>query len=210
MKTVRVTLQLSDSISSRTRVRCPHLVFEIAGSTAAVIRSDVESPVLPFEDGTVDTYVVHDDAFSRVIDEEAWLQEFSRTMTPGARLELTLPADGPLAWLDAMNLYRYVTDITKRGDAPDAALPTGWNRHYTRDQLRIMTNGAGFDVAQISYANHAVRELGMLLSLVTNNWLRGNRRAEAAAFPRFAKRSPDTAGRLPFGTTWAVSLRKRA
>jgi hypothetical protein len=207
MKTVRAHLQLSSHLSGRTRERCPSLVFSDSGDVVAAIRTDVDKPELPWHDGEVDEFVINDDALSRSIDEHAWLAEFSRVLARGGALRFTLPAEGPLAWLDAMNLYRYIADISGRGQAPDAALPTGWNRHYTRNHIRAMLKDSGFAPPRISAQNQATKEVGMMLAFISRNWVLGKRDTERRLFPRFGVRSPRGPSMLP-ATTWSVSARK--
>lgn len=208
MKTMIVTLRLSTNRDGRTRERCPDVVFAVDGDELAAIRSDVEQPSVPLADGAVDALEIHTDALSRVMDEEAWLAEIARLTAPGSELRLTLPASGALAWLDSMNMYRYIADISKRGDAPDAALPTGWNRHYSPQDIHALLEGAGFADVVVERTCYALDEVAFLGMMLWRNWVRGDRSAERDLFPRLAKRTPDT-HRFPLGTTWSITARKR-
>lgn len=207
MKTMIATLRLSQNLDGRTRERCPEVVFSVNDDEVAGIRSDVEQPTLPVRDAEFDVLEIRDDALSRVMDEPAWVAELARVITPGGELRLTLPASGLLAWLDALNLFRYAVDIGKRGDAPDAALPTGWNRHYTRDNVRRLLDAAGFVDIRIQDANYADREIRLLAVLMVRNWIGGDREAELEAYPRFGDRTPRER-RFPIATTWSISARK--
>lgn len=208
MKTLIATLELSESTSGRTRERCPSVVFSCGGTEIVAIRTDTEQPELPIASESITAIDIHDDVLSRVIDELAWLREIDRVLSPNGELRLTLPADGRLAWLDAMNVYRYMVDIGKRGHAPDAALPTGWNRHYPRASVTSMLEEAGFSHIQISSANYADREIRMLAALVWRNWIRGIRSAEREAFAMFGARQPGKHF-FPLHTTWSISAVKR-
>lgn len=208
MMIVHTHLRLTANFSSRTRERCPLVVFTMDGDEIASLPTDETNPVLPFDNDSIDELVIHDDALSRVIDEEVWLVELARVLSPGGVLKLTLPAAGPLAWLDAMNAYRYITDITHRGDEPDAALPTGWNRHYSDKHVRTLLDSAGLQVVKLSRQNYALNESRMLLGLLRENWIRGDRKAEHGLFPRFGKRDPRSHS-SPIGGTWSITAKSR-
>ena len=208
MKTLIATLKLSASTSGRTRDRCPDVVFSHNDAVIAAIRTDTEKPNIPATDAEYNRIEFRDDAISRVIDEPTWLAEISRILAEGGELLLTLPAHGPLAWLDAMNIYRYMVDIGKRGNEPDAALPTGWNRHYPREGITTLLTDAGFENIRLRSANYAVQELGMLTALVWRNWIHGARDAEREAFPRLGARQPGKK-LFPLRTTWSISAVKR-
>lgn len=208
MKIIQAHLHLSTNLSSRTRDRCPDVVFTAGDDRVATVRTDTHVPKLPLASGSVDELVVHDDALSRVIDEEAWLREFARVISTGGVLRFTLPAEGMMAWLDTMNLYRYIADISKRGDEPNAALPTGWNRHYTRDHIRSLIADAGFAEPKIRSQNTARQEVGMLVGMIRNNWIKRERDAEQQLFPQFGERDPDGRSAI-LTTTWAVTAQRR-
>lgn len=200
-------LELSTNFDKRTRERCPSIVFRDGSDIVISIRTDVETPVLPYSSGSIAEIVIHDDALSRVIDEEAWLAALAQILAPEGVLRFTLPASGALAWLDAMNAYRYVVDITRRGDQPNAALPTGWNRHYRRDAVVALLSAAGFTNVKVHSQNNALNEARMLLGLITGNWLKRDRETELRIFPRFGQRDP-RAGGIPGTTTWSIAVRK--
>lgn len=210
MKTMNVTLQLSTDLHGRHRERCPTLLFTENNEEVATLRSDVAEPRLQMEDATYDRIRIADDAIARVLDEEAWLTEISRLLRVGGELIFTLPAAGPLAWLDALTIYRYIADVSGRGDDPDSTRPTGWNRHYAKRGLQLLLSTAGLDLKSLKRANHAAQEIGMLSSLVVHNWIRRDRRAELSAWEKFGRRKPNGSSNLPFGTTWVITAVKRA
>lgn len=208
MKTIHAHLRLSTNLNGSTRERCPDVVFTSGDAEIAAIRTDDTQPQLLLEDGCVDELVLHDDALSRSIDEEAWLREFARVIIPGGIIRFTVPAEGRFAWLDTMNAYRYFADISGRGHAPDAANPTGWNRHYTRAHIERLANHVGFGSIVIRAQNHALQELGLLTGLLRDNWIRQDRQAELRLFPRFGHRDPGNHTSIVL-TTWSVSARRR-
>lgn len=202
-------LKLSESISGRTRERCPWVVFFHDGEEVTRLRTDEERPSLPFADGEIDHITLNDDALSRVIDEEAWLAELGRVLAQNGDLVLTLPKTGFLGWLDAMNTHRYAVDIGKRGNEPDASLPTGWNRHYSADELRELCLDADLVVESLTTINYAVSEARLITGLFWRNWVRGDRGAERELWPQLGRR--DTrGGQALIGTTWSVLARKRS
>ncbi|MBA2276810.1 MAG: methyltransferase domain-containing protein, partial [Chloroflexia bacterium] len=107
------------------------------------ISVDEERPRLPCDDAVFDV-VLAEDVIEHVLDEEQWLAELARVIRPGGRLTLRLPAAGPLAWLDELNLYRYLVETSHRGHAPRQTLPIGWHRRYTRADVVDMLKRAGF------------------------------------------------------------------
>lgn len=207
MKMMIATLELSKELDGHKRDRCPDVVFRAAGEVIAAIRTDETQPKLPLPDGSVTHIVLCDDALSRVIDEEAWLMELYRVIAMGGVLQLTLPAEGPLAWLDSMNVYRYITDISRRGQAPNAARPTGWNRHYRRKEVSVLVTSAGFTVAEIARQKLLLSETRMLTGLFWKNWVRGEKDAEQALFNQHGRRDPRENTTFT-GSTWAISVRK--
>lgn len=207
MKTMHARLQLSTNLTVRTRDRCPDVVFTVDDEEIAAIRTDTELPRLPIDDGGLGELVLHDDVLSRVIDEEAWLHELARSVALGGKLRFTLPAAGALAWLDTMNAYRYFADITGRGHAPDAALPTGWNRHYTCDHIRQLLTDAGFTAPDIHTQSYAMQEIHLLAGMLRDNWIRQDRLAESRLFPQFGHRDPTRKSSV-IVTTWSVIAHK--
>jgi hypothetical protein len=207
MKTMIVTLRLSTNLDGRTRERCPDVVSFVDGVEIASIRTDVEQPQLPLGDSEIDMLEIRDDALSRVMDEEAWMAELARVIAAGGEIRLTLPASGAFAWLDTMNMYRYIADISKRGHAPDAALPTGWNRHYSPENIAALLGDVGFANISVQRACYALDEVAFLGTMMWRNWIRSERSAELDTYPKLARRTPG-AYRFPIGTTWSIAARK--
>jgi SAM-dependent methyltransferase len=208
---LRLTIELSTNIHAReTRERCPNIRFtEIIGSEChdlGAMRADVEKPRLDLPDGSQDS-VVADLSLSRVIDEQAWLAELARLISPGGTLALALPASGPLAWYDTLNTYRYVCDIIGRGNAPDATFPTGWNRHYSEDDATTMLIDAGFTGIRIERVGLGLAEMPQMAGLMIGNFLLRRRDAELRLHPlRRAFEHVDVRLRAPrIGTTLAIT-----
>jgi SAM-dependent methyltransferase len=142
-----------------------------------LIRTDEEKPHLDLDDESINTIDLGD-VLSRVMDEEAWLAEMHRVLTPGGYLCFTLPAGGPLAWLDARNVYRYLVDIVGRGDQPDDTLPTGWHRHYSDEDVRRLLEITGFELRAMQRVGIGIPEVPQLAGLLVGNFLLGRRDTE--------------------------------
>lgn len=180
--TLRLDLRLSTSLDDRTRLRCPDVGFLAGDKEIAVYRTDEAAPALDVPDAAF-TRVEAGTALSRAIDEEAWLRELGRVLAPDGKLRFMLPASGPLAWLDARNIYRYVTDVTKRGDAPDDSLPTGWNRHYSEKAVRQMLDVTGLRLVTMERSGIGLSEIPQLAGFLACNFVLGDREAERKLHP---------------------------
>ena len=93
------------------------------------------------------TRVVALDVLEHVLDEEAWLAAISSLLAPGGTLVARVPLEGPLTWLDSLNMYRYAQDITGIGKDLEETKMKGWHRHYRRHELKAMLEDAGLRVS---------------------------------------------------------------
>ncbi|MFN8592074.1 MAG: methyltransferase domain-containing protein [Thermomicrobiales bacterium] len=89
----------------------------------------------PFPDQTFAAVVLLDE-LALVVQEEEALAEAARVLLPGGILLLRVPASGRLAWLDGYNAYRYLRDISHRGQPLAETRGVGWRRHYRRADIR--------------------------------------------------------------------------
>ena len=136
------------------------------------------------------------DQLARTVKEEEALAEAARVLRPGGALLLRVPAEGPLAWLDGFNIYRYVRDTTGRGRRHPAVSGVAWRRHYPRpDLVRLL---------EPHFRVLAMRETGIGLEDAVRaagnlywRWLRQDERHDAAIERRAA-----AAARLESG--WSV------
>lgn len=108
-------------------------------------RTNEEVPGFPAAAGSFDQIIAHD-VLEHVLDEEAWSIALAELLVPGGMISIRVPLEGPLAWMDARNIYRYVTDLAGRGTAPGETLPTGWRRHYRERALDRMLRRAGLSI----------------------------------------------------------------
>jgi hypothetical protein len=172
--TLRLAIELNETVARRSHDMMPTVRLTVCdGGDQCIIgeiRTDEKTPRIAAADGA---FALADapSILSRVMDEGAWLAELRRVLAPGGQLRLTVPAGGPLAWLDAHNIYRYLTDITGRGTKPSATLPTGWHRHYHADEIRHLVEHAGFTVRGIERTGVGLAEIPQLMGLVVGDYL---------------------------------------
>ena len=97
------------------------------------------------------------------------IAEMARVLRPGGMLRVRVPNAGPLAGLDAYNLYRYLTDITRRGRKPVEIDEVGWRRHYSADDLKELL-GPEFVVRTIATHRVGIAELLNVSALALFRW----------------------------------------
>ena len=99
----------------------------------------------PFAAESLDAVVLVD-VLEHVIDDQGALREAGRALRPGGLVLIRVPYRGPVAWLDPANVYRYVSDATRRGPNPPETWGIGWRRHYSRRELTGLLRASGFTV----------------------------------------------------------------
>ncbi|MDQ3693396.1 MAG: methyltransferase domain-containing protein [Chloroflexota bacterium] len=153
----------------------------------------------PHPDAVYDAVIIHDQ-LAHVVDDEAAIAEAARVLRPGGRLLLRVPRDGPLAWLDSYNLYRYLRDFTKRGASLPETRGIGWRRHYPRRDLNQMLSNQ-FRVIEVTTSGIGLTDLARLISLVLVRWLLGRNHDHAPprSFIDLVARVDDRLGAGPFG-----------
>ncbi|GIW04937.1 MAG: hypothetical protein KatS3mg059_1557 [Thermomicrobiales bacterium] len=105
-----------------------------------------------------------------VRDDEAFVAELARVVRPGGHVELQVPFAGPLAWLDAFNLYHYLVEVSRRGSLPQETDEVGWRRHYALADLTNLLSPA-FCVRKISLSRAGIGEGCRFVALVMFRWL---------------------------------------
>lgn len=122
-------------------------------------------PRLPIADGLV-REVDARDVLEHVHDEQAWLAEFARILVPGGELTVRVPLENLMAWADALNIYRYISDISGRGEHPLESIPTGWHRHYAPGDIPAILELAGFEPIATTTQGTPIEEVPQLLGLI--------------------------------------------
>lgn len=121
-------------------------------------------PVLGVE--SVAQHVLALDVLEAVLDEEAWLSAISTVLTPGGWLTMRIPLEGPTAWLDSMNLFRYTQDITGLGHPTIDNRQKEWRRHYRVGEMPLLLGRSGLVIQSMTPEGSPlseVRQLGGLL-----------------------------------------------
>lgn len=137
----------------------------------------VVTPSYPADPGS-QSRILALDVIEHVEDERAWLEELTRLLAPGGEITVRVPAEGPMAWLDAPNIYRYLTEFTDRGEAPHETKPTGWHRHYRRSDLMGLIECRGLRITSFSQENTALPDIAQLLGLIAGDLVLGHRDTE--------------------------------
>ncbi|CAA9529003.1 MAG: hypothetical protein AVDCRST_MAG73-750 [uncultured Thermomicrobiales bacterium] len=125
---------------------------------------------LPFPNGAFDAVLLLD-VLEHVVDDPTTLAETARVLRPGGRLVVRVPQAGPLAWLDSLNAYRYLRDISRRGKRPRETAKIGWHRHYAAAELTRMLEQAGFRVEATTGTGTGLSEALNLALLLRFRWL---------------------------------------
>jgi hypothetical protein len=89
------------------------------------------------------------DVLEHVTDDERWIANLAKRLTPGGTLTIRLPLEGPMAWLDGLNIYRYLQDTTGIGKELEETRLKGWHRHYRVAEVVTMVKTAGLDVTSV-------------------------------------------------------------
>ena len=134
---------------------------------------------VPLPDASFDGLLLLD-VLEHLPDERAALAEAARLLVPGGTLVLSVPYRGPLARLDALNLYARIVRLTHHGRFPLEIAATGIHRHYAVADLRALL-GETFEVRRVWRTGIGLAELVHLLILLLFRWLMPWERLYAAA-----------------------------
>lgn len=150
------------------------------------------------------------DVLEAVLDEEAWLDAIAHVLTPGGTAMVRIPLEGPTAWLDALNLYRYAQDITGLGKQLQETKLKGWHRHYRRAEIHALAARHGVRVVSQAREGNPLLEVAQLSALVWGGMVKGTTRVEESV--RSWREDREDHRRLerlgPLSTRLTVTLRK--
>lgn len=124
------------------------------------------------------------DVLEHVVDEEAWIACFAHLLAPGGSLTIRVPLEGPIAWFDALNVFRYVQDVTGLGKQPLETKMKGWHRHYRRTELAEMLKRAGLAPVEVTRSGSPHHDIPHLGALAWGTIVRGDRETELRAGER--------------------------
>jgi SAM-dependent methyltransferase len=102
-------------------------------------------------------------------DEVGAFREIARVLRPGGRLRLQVPATGPLAALDAINLYKYVGEVAGRTELVEEALETGWRRHYSQADIEQLA-GDRFRIERVERRGLGLGEAVHFAAMLSGKW----------------------------------------
>jgi SAM-dependent methyltransferase len=124
---------------------------------------------LPLATASVDEIAI-EDVLEYVRDDFAFYRELHRVLRPGGRVRLRVPNAGRLDGFDGLNLYKYLTDITKRGLRVPETDEIGFRRHLP---LREVADALGpdFDVTRAWTTSLAFAEVLNAIALALLTWL---------------------------------------
>lgn len=152
------------------------------------------------------------DVLEHVVDEEAWLSALAGVLADGGELTVRVPLEGPLAWLDALNIYRYVQDTTGVGKDLEETKMKGWHRHYPLPDLVGLLTDAGLEVTSVTRAGSPHVDALHLAALGWGVILRRKHNAEQR-IRQWRDSAAATTSHLrlgPFSSSLTVTARKRA
>lgn len=177
------------------------------GNETVRVPTTEPSPHLPFADETISGIDARD-ILEHVHDEQTWLAEFARILVPNGDLVVRVPLENAMAWADALNIYRYISDLTGRGGHPRQTIPTGWHRHYAPSDIPEMLEIAGFRTVSSASQGIPFEEVPQLAGLVIGNVLLQRHESERRLH-RLRRRFRDRP-RLPLPRSIAAKLTVRA
>jgi hypothetical protein len=151
--------------------KTPHIaLLDEHGFELTRIATSEPAPCLPIGDASVQS-VDAIDVLEHVHDEQMWLAELARILVPGGDLTVRVPLENLMGWADALNIYRYVTDVTGLGRDLVSTMPTGWHRHYAPSDMPALVRLAGFEVTGTVTEGLPLEEIPHLAGLVVGNIL---------------------------------------
>ena len=124
---------------------------------------------LPLATASVDEIVI-DDVLEYARDDLALYRELNRVLRPSGVLRLRVPNTGLLAGFDGINLYKYLTDITKRGLRVPETDEIGFRRHLSRREIAVAL-GPDFEITRSWTTSLAVAEIANAVALTLLTWL---------------------------------------
>jgi hypothetical protein len=129
------------------------------------------SPHLPVRPRSINQLQAYD-VLEAVLDEEAWIAAIANVLAPAATASFRVPLEGPVAWLDALNLYRYTQDITGVGKHLRETQLKGWHRHYRPRELEELLSRYGLTVVTTEREGNPVLEAAQFGALVWGGMIR--------------------------------------
>jgi hypothetical protein len=182
-----------------------------SSSEIAAIAVRMASPQLPIPPESI-SHVQALDVLEAVLDEEAWVLVIAEALSPGATATFRVPLEGPVAWLDALNLYRYAQDITGVGKHLKETQLKGWHRHYRQVELMELLSRHGLQVIATEREGNPLLEAIQFGALVWGGMIRHTSATEDR-LRAWRERNEDRSRLVhlgPLSTRVTITVRKAA
>jgi SAM-dependent methyltransferase len=124
---------------------------------------------LPLDTASVDEIAI-EDVLEYVRDDYALYREINRILHPGGTVRLRVPNASKLDGLDGLNLYKYLTDITKRGLRVPETDEIGFRRHLPLREIESAL-GPDFEITRAWTTSLAFAEIANAVALTLLTWL---------------------------------------
>jgi SAM-dependent methyltransferase len=123
---------------------------------------------LPFADASLDRVEI-EDTLELIRNDRKFYEELARVIAPGGLLRARVPNTGLMAGFDSFNLYKYLTDITKRGVRLPETEEIAFRRHLSLRELDGAL-GEAFAIERSWTTGTALSEVANLLALTAFTW----------------------------------------
>jgi SAM-dependent methyltransferase len=123
---------------------------------------------LPFADASLDRVEI-EDTLELVRNDRKFYEELARVIAPGGLLRARVPNTGLLAGFDSLNLYKYLTDITRHGMRLPETEEIAFRRHLSEQELSEAL-GRAFAIERSWTTGTALSEVVNLLALASFTW----------------------------------------
>ncbi|HYJ13664.1 MAG TPA: hypothetical protein VEW66_08735 [Thermomicrobiales bacterium] len=157
------------TVDDQTWIHTQRLGDSVQQLAAIAVRSP--SPQLPVTSGSIG-HLRALDVLEAVLDEEAWIAAIADALAPSATATFRVPLEGPVAWLDALNLYRYAQDVIGVGKHLKETQLKGWHRHYRTAELTELLSRHGLQVIATEREGNPLLEATQFAGLVWGGMIR--------------------------------------
>lgn len=123
---------------------------------------------LPFADSSLDRVEI-EDALELIRNDRKFYIELARVIAPGGVLRARVTNTGLLAGFDSFNLYKYLTDITRRGLRIPETEEIAFRRHLSLCELGTALSD-GFEITRSWTTGTALSEMANTLALSALTW----------------------------------------
>lgn len=139
------------------------LLFEWEGGSI-----EAQHRCLPFADASLERMEI-EETLELIRNDRRFYLELARVIAPGGMLRARVPNTGLLAGFDSFNLYKYLTDITKRGVRLPETEEIAFRRHLSLRELGEALSDA-FVIERSWTTGTGVSEAANMLALSALTW----------------------------------------